>query len=102
MKTLLLLSIVLMLVSESRAQSSGTPIQAVNKARQTGKSNAPQEHLIPLKKLVGSEVSHDAKQEFVTVYGDIPAVWTRTTYYDQVSYTSGGERQTAYYDADSK
>lgn len=55
-----------------------------------------------LKKLEGTVVNPLAKQEFYMIYGDIPAVWKRTPDYDQVSFTSGGEAKTAYYDADAK
>ena len=56
-----------------------------------------------LKKLEGTEVSLLAKKDFYQIYGNIPgAVWKRTPDYDQVSFTSGGEAKTAYYDADAK
>jgi hypothetical protein len=52
--------------------------------------------------MVGKEVSPAAKQDFSLHYCNIPAVWKRTTNYDEVSFTDGDEARTSYYDAGAK
>jgi hypothetical protein len=74
------------------AQSSLRKVTSENKKEKPEK----------LKILQGTEVSPAAKQAFSLIYGDIPAVWKRTTNYDQVTFTTEDEEKTSYYDADAK
>ena len=97
-KPLLLTAATLVLVAAIHAQTSETSLKKITPVIKQQKNDKREE----LKKLPGTEVSPLAQQEFYKIYGNIPAVWNRTLNYDQVTFKSGGEDNTAYYDADAK
>ena len=104
-KVIILSAATFILAATVNAQTIGTSLKKNNKdpKRESviSKKEKPAETK-ELKKLEGTEVSPLAKQAFYLIYGDIPAVWKRMLNYDQVSFSSEGEDQTAYYDADAK
>ncbi|MCU7551772.1 hypothetical protein OCK74_21805 [Chitinophagaceae bacterium LB-8] len=56
-----------------------------------------------LKNLEGNEVSYQAKQAFYRDFGDMPGTtWTRSTYFDEATFTKDGQRMIAYYDFDAQ
>ena len=56
-----------------------------------------------LRKLKGSEVSYQAKQAFISDFGDIPvSKWERSNNFDEAVFTKDGKLMRAFYDADAK
>lgn len=52
-----------------------------------------------LRKLEGQEVSYQSKEQFYRDFGDVPvSQWTRTSYFDEVSFVEDGESKIAFYD----
>lgn len=52
-----------------------------------------------LRKLEGQEVSYQSKEQFYRDFGDVPvSQWTRTPYFDEVSFVQDGESKIAFYD----
>jgi hypothetical protein len=94
-KLLFLAAAIFVFAAVINAQTTGSVLRKVTSVNK-------KEKLEKLKTLQGTEVSPAAKQAFTQIYGDIPAVWKRTTNYDQVTFTSGDEEETSYYDADAK
>lgn len=101
-KSLFLPAAVFVFASVINAQTTASSLKTTSgKVKKTAVINR-KEHLELLKKMRGTEVSPAAKQAFARIYDNTPAVWKRTSNYDQVTFTAGGEEQTSYYDADAK
>lgn len=57
----------------------------------------------PLKKLLGTEVSINAKNAFAEQFGNIPNVqWKRIMNFDVVAFTKDSKEMKAYFDSDAK
>lgn len=55
-----------------------------------------------LRKLEGKEVSYQAKEKFISDFGDIPVTkWVRMDNYDRATFTKDGNVMNAFYDADA-
>jgi hypothetical protein len=56
-----------------------------------------------LRKLKGNEVSYQAKQEFISDFGNIPvASWERLDNFDEADFIKDGQAMSAFYDEDAK
>jgi hypothetical protein len=56
-----------------------------------------------LRKLEGKEVSYQAKQQFISDFGDIPNVqWERTANFDEAIFTKDGKISKAFYDVHAR
>ncbi|MEO6903963.1 MAG: hypothetical protein ABI315_12560 [Bacteroidia bacterium] len=55
-----------------------------------------------LRKINSSEASYQAKQQFISDFGDVPAKWDKASYFDIVSFKKDGGPVQAYYDYDAK
>lgn len=56
-----------------------------------------------LRKLKGSEASFQAKQAFISDFGNIPvSKWERSDNFDEATFTKDGKLMRAFYDADAK
>jgi hypothetical protein len=98
-KLLLIAAAVFVFAATTDAQTSASSLKGGTKKVVTVNKK---ENLEKLKPLQGTVVNPAAKNAFTEIYGNIPAVWKRTTNYDQVTFTSGDEEKISYYDADAK
>jgi len=58
---------------------------------------------VPLKKLGGTVVNVNAKNNFDLDFGKIPnVIWTRIENFDEAVFTKDGKEMRAYYDSDGK
>ena len=55
-----------------------------------------------LRKMENNVVSHRAQQAFYADFGNIPASWKRTAYFDEATFLQNGQTMTAYYDYDGE
>lgn len=84
----------LFVVAAVFGQVSKTTTAQTNETKKELKSN-----LTPLRKLEGKTVSSEAKNNFLSDFGNIPNVkWERTVNFDEAIFTKDGKQMTAYYD----
>lgn len=58
---------------------------------------------VALRKLEGTDVSPDSKNNFNADFGKVTnAVWKRSNTFDEVTFVKEGKKETAYYDSNSK
>jgi hypothetical protein len=59
--------------------------------------------MLPLKKLEGKAVGAEAKNNFITDFGNIPNVkWERSANFDEATFLKDGKEMKAYYDFPGK
>lgn len=100
MKKLLLLSAASLIIAVTvNAQTEKSILKKEAKSETREKRETKEE----LRRLGGTETSYQAKQEFISDFGNTTVTkWERTDNYDKATFTKDGKEFTAYYDADAK
>jgi hypothetical protein len=101
-KLMVLLVMIITTATVSIQAQNNDPITTKKEMRKEKKEMRKEKHKErkELKKLEGKDVSFQAKQQFAIDFGNVPdPQWTRTLYFDEVTFTDkDGRPTTAYYD----